>query len=221
MAQIESAFAPTDGVACFNRLYKKTTEEVNAAAKNCSFEDRPFMERLDVVFANRYFAALEASLRADSEGLPGSWAALFDARQRSGVAPLQFGLAGMNAHINYDLSQAVVACCVERGVELSSRTPQHRDFLVINTVLRDTEPQVKEWFLTGALATIDDLVGSADDAAAIWSISRARDAAWVAAETTWALRPMPSMQASYIRTLDGIVGLAGRGLLRAPLSALT
>jgi uncharacterized protein DUF5995 len=49
---------------------------------------------------------------------------------------------------------------------------------------------------------------------AMWKVAKAREAAWVNAETLWALRDAPALQQSFLRTLDRTIGLAGRGLLR-------
>ena len=57
-------------------------------------------------------------------------------------------------------------------------------------------------------------IGRTDDAVAMWKVSRAREAAWVNGETLWALRGIPRLRADYALTLDRLVGLAGRGLLR-------
>lgn len=219
MTDIGDALPGGDGVACFNALYRRTTQAVYEAVQGMTFEDRPFMERLDVIFANRYFAALDAWAQG-GEHTAEAWRALCEARQRADVEPLQFALAGMNAHINYDLSQSVVDTCLERDVELRRGTPQHRDFEGINDVLAQTEPAVKAWFLRGVVARMDRVLGDADDAAAMWSIRRAREAAWAAAEASWALRDRPTAREAYRRALDGLTGLAGRAMLRPGLALL-
>lgn len=219
MGRIGAALAADDGIALFNALYLRTTQSVFEAVAGMTFEDKPFMERLDVVFANRYFAALDAWARGDEGATPESWEALFESHTRRDVAPLQFAVAGMNAHINFDLSQSVVDTCRERGVELASGSPQHRDYLAINDVLARTEPMVKDWFAKGLVARLDRAMGHTDDEAALWSIRRAREAAWASAETIWALRGVPAISAAFVRTLDGTVGLAGRALLHVGLRA--
>jgi hypothetical protein len=47
----------------------------------------------------------------------------------------------------------------------------------------------------------------------MWDVANARDAAWVQAQTLWALRPLPVLQRRFLETLDRVVGFAGRGLL--------
>jgi Family of unknown function (DUF5995) len=48
-----------------------------------------------------------------------AWKPLFEARFATGIAPVQFALAGMNAHINRDLSIVVCEACAARGTEPS------------------------------------------------------------------------------------------------------
>ena len=43
--------------------------------------------------------------------MPTAWQPLFERRADPGIEPIQFALAGMNAHINHDLPLAVVATC--------------------------------------------------------------------------------------------------------------
>lgn len=127
------------------------------------------------------------------------------------MAPIQFALAGLNAHINHDLSLALVATCRELGLKLDTDSPQHRDFVQVNATLERVEAQVKERFATGLIGVADEALGRLDDVVAIWSVARARDAAWTQARTLWALPE--EIADDYLVTLGRVVGLAGRGLL--------
>lgn len=210
---IVAALPPGDGARAFTSLYLAVTVAVDETAKPGGFEDARFVRLLDVVFANQYFAALRnALLRAGP--VPKAWAPLLGARGARGVLPLQFALAGMNAHINRDLPLALVQTCEARGIDLRRRTPQHRDFRQINSLLTVVEAQVKAELVTDALRDFDVALGELDDVIAMWKVERARDAAWNHAETLWALRASPRLTAQFVRTLDRMVGFAGRGLLR-------
>lgn len=197
------ALPQRDGVACFTRLYLAVTETVRGAD---GFEAPGFLTRLDIRFAELFFGALDDPPRA--------WAPLLEARARPGVAPMQFALAGMNAHINRDLPVAVVQTCEELGLELGRHGPEYADFLAVNALLIETEERVKREFLTGDLAIADDLLGEVDDVIAMWNVERARDAAWTNAEALWALRGSPVLADAFVLALDRMVGFAGRGLLR-------
>jgi Family of unknown function (DUF5995) len=203
MRAILDGLPPRDGVACFTRLYLAVTEAVNEAKG--SFTAPAFLTQLDICFARLYFDALDHPPRA--------WAPLLDARARPGVAPIQFALCGMNAHINRDLPVALVESSTKLGVELSRRGPEHADYLAVNRLLVSTEARVKKEFLTDELALADDALGTVDDVIAVWNVERARDAAWANAETLWALRSSPDLAAAFMDALDGMVGFAGRGLV--------
>src|SRR6266705_4319131 len=97
-----------DGVACFTGLYLSVTQGVQQHLTGVTFRDPAFLARLDVVFAGLFFNAFEAA-SADPAHLPRAWAPLVEARSARGIAPLQFALAGMSAHINRDLPVALVA----------------------------------------------------------------------------------------------------------------
>jgi hypothetical protein len=61
MAAIDRALPPTDGLSCFNRMYRLVTERVQGQLAGGSFGDAAWMGRLDVVFGNLYLAAVTAS----------------------------------------------------------------------------------------------------------------------------------------------------------------
>jgi hypothetical protein len=151
---------------------------------------------------------------ADGGGqVPRCWAPLFDARHDPRIAPLQFALAGMNAHIGHDLPVGVVDTCQALGVVPANDSGQHQDYNAVNAILGQTEASTKQWLLTGAIKELDHAVAPVDDAAAIWSIERARDAAWIHAEVLWRLRAVPELTNGYLDVLDSTVGMENRALL--------
>src|SRR5579859_3235407 len=94
MAAIDQALPTADGVACFNRMYRLVIESVQAHVAAGFFGDPAWMGRLDIVFANLYLSAAQGG----SSTPPRAWSALLDRRADPQVVPLQFALAGMNAH---------------------------------------------------------------------------------------------------------------------------
>jgi hypothetical protein len=212
---IEESAPKSDGVACFSRLYREVTEDVAAELTRQGFADSRFLETLDIRFADLFFSALESYGR-DPAGTPSAWVPLFAQRSRRGVAPLQFALAGMNAHINRDLPVALVTTCHELGLDLREGSPEHADFERMDAFLGQVEARVKSSYLTGWLAWVDRLVHRLrriDDVVAMWDVGRARDAAWTNAQALWVLRGEPPLAGDYLLTLDRMVGLASRGLL--------
>jgi hypothetical protein len=215
LGAIEASLPKGDGVACFARLYRQVTEGVEAELGHQTFANAPFIERLDPCFASLFFAALDAYER-DPESAPSAWRPLFAQRSRRGIAPLQFALAGMNAHINRDLPVALVATCEALRLDLSEGSPEHRDFERINGLLGQVEARIKRSYLTGWLAWADRFVHRfrrIDDVVAMWDIGRARDAAWTNGHALWALRDEPPLASQFLITLDRMAGLASRGLL--------
>jgi Family of unknown function (DUF5995) len=207
--------SPTDGVSAFARLYLAVTEGVEASLARATFQDPVFLTQLDVVFASLFFDALAAYAR-DPASAPRAYVPLFEARSNRRIAPLQFALAGINAHINRDLPVALVSACAERHIDLRVDSPEHTDFEAVNALIAQTLDRVKAQFLTGWVRVVDRLLhpfGRLDDVVAIWDIRAARDAAWANGETLFALRDSPSLRDDFVRTLDRTVGLASRGRL--------
>lgn len=214
MRALEAALPPADGVAWFLRLYRPVTEGIaEHAHPGGRFRDPRCVRWLDVVFANLFFRALRDWPKSPGR-VPKAWAPLFEARDQRGIAPIQFALAGMNAHINRDLPFALVETWEALDLGPDRTGVAFRDFTLVNELLERTEAQVKAEFATGALGHVDRSLGDVDDAVAIWKVSRAREAAWANAEALWALRGAPDVRAEFSAALDRLVGFAGRGLLR-------
>ncbi len=88
----------------FLATYLRTTVAVRDELAAGHFADPGWVEHWDVVFAELY---LDAVAHADHGGpVPLPWAVAFAATDQP---PLRHVLLGMNAHINYDLPQALVA----------------------------------------------------------------------------------------------------------------
>ena len=218
VARMESSVATlprADGVACFTRLYLSVTQGVQERLAGVTFADPRFLARLDVAFADLFFSALEAATSNPSQ-TPHAWVPIVEARSARGIAPLQFALAGMNAHINRDLPVALVTTCRELGLDLGEGSREHADFERVDALLAHVEAHVKRQYVTGWLAWADRLVHRLrriDDVVAMWDVGRARDAAWTNAQALWALDDEPPLARDYLVALDRMVGFASRGLL--------
>jgi hypothetical protein len=213
MEELDRTLPADDGVRWFNRLYLEVTR---AVAANEADAAETFLAALDLYFAGAYFAALDAA--GDGAELPTgfpyhAWKPLFEARHERDVAPVQYALAGMNAHINHDLAVGVCTVCVARGVEPRTDSPEHAEYLAVNPLIADVEARVKKWLLTDAVAELDRDFGPVDDVIAIWSVERARDAAWIRAQVLWHLRALPALRADYLEINDRATELQSRGLL--------
>jgi len=89
----------------FLGTYARTTEAVVTALAEGTFEDAGWVEAWDVAFANLYLDALDADLAGAVVARP--WRLAFGAP--AALPPLRHVLLGINAHINYDLPQALLA----------------------------------------------------------------------------------------------------------------
>jgi hypothetical protein len=92
----------------FHATYLRTTRAVRDALRAGLFGDSEWVERWDVAFADWYLDALTADSSGGAVSQP--WAVAFRAAREQPSAPaLRHVLLGMNAHINYDLPQALLA----------------------------------------------------------------------------------------------------------------
>ena len=133
----------------------------------------------------------------------------FERRDERGILALQFAIAGMNAHINNDLAHALVLTWRELDLGPARDSPEFRDYEKVNAILEAVEADIKGPLADDLIASVDTLLGSADDFLALWSIRRARADAWKRAAI---MRGMPDAELDSL--FDGFVGFAGNLLLR-------
>ncbi|MFJ6726952.1 DUF5995 family protein [Streptomyces sp. NPDC091281] len=203
---LDAALPPGDGVAVFNRVYLTVTEEVDRRIDGGEFTDPLAAATLDVRFAERYLAAVDAD--ATGRRPPACWRPLFHLRGHPGVRPVQFALAGINAHIGHDLALAVVDTCAALACQPADLEDE---FDRVGDLLAALEERVREELMPGP-----DLLQLADPLTHLvgaWSLDRARDASWSTARALWALRHLPDLAAEFTTRLDTAIGFAGRMLL--------
>ncbi|MFC9849163.1 DUF5995 family protein [Streptomyces sp. NPDC060223] len=202
MRALDAVLPERDGIAVFNRVYLAVTEEVDRRLDAGEFADPAAAITLDVRFAERY-------LRVAEEGdPPACWRPLLQFRRHPGVRPLQFALAGINAHIGHDLALAVVDACRTLGCEPAELEDE---FDRVGDLLVALEERIREELMPGP-----DLLQIADPLTHLlgaWSLDRAREATWSAARALWALRELPDLAEELAGRLDTAVGFAGRMLL--------
>jgi hypothetical protein len=88
----------------FLGTYLRTTQAIGQAIHEGVFEDPDWVERLDVVFADLYLDAYHLHLAGAP--VPRPWRLAFDAPPD--LQPIRHVLLGINAHINFDLPQALL-----------------------------------------------------------------------------------------------------------------
>jgi hypothetical protein len=212
MREVDLLLPPEDGLKWFNLLYLMVTEEIGRDVAAARWADGAWLVRLDVVFARLYFEAVVLSIQEPAR-CPRAWVPLFEARFRPGIARVQYGLAGMNAHINRDLPLAIVRSCEAAGIVPRRGTPQHTDYERVNQILEEVEIAAMQRMATGIIGKIAGDLGRLDDVVAMWKVRAARDAAWTNGEVLWTLREHAGLSKEYLATLDRMAGFAGRGLL--------
>jgi hypothetical protein len=206
MRAIGAGLPPEDGVAVFNRVYLAVTEEFGQHLGEGRFEDREAAQELGVLFAGRYLAAVDAT--ATGQRAPACWRPLFQLRGHPSVSPLQFALAGINAHVGHDLPLSLVDTCQARNAEPADL---EADFNRVGDLLTDMEERLREDLMPGP-----DLLDVADPLTHLigsWSLGKAREGAWAAFRALWELREFPALTEEFTRRLDAGVGMTGRILL--------
>ncbi len=104
-ARLDALPPEAAGRATFLGVYARVTVAVADAVAAGRFEDPEWVSRWDEVFADLFLAAHDADLRGAP--VPRPWRLAFAADPA--MHPLGHLLLGMNAHINFDLPQSVVA----------------------------------------------------------------------------------------------------------------
>jgi hypothetical protein len=110
----------------FHAVYLRTTIAVAEAIRGGGFIDPDWAERWDVTFASLYLDALEADMSGAQPTRP--WQIAFGAP--GDLPPLNHVLLGMNAHINFDLAQALVLVITDEEFDdpalIAKREEDHR-----------------------------------------------------------------------------------------------
>ena len=212
MEAIDAALPAADGVACFNSMYLDVTQQVNSRISEGFFADPVFMAQLDVTFANLYFAA--AGSLGDLAAVPPAWLPLAQRRDMAGIEPIQFALAGMNAHINHDLPLAVVSTC-QALTTAPDAGPHYADYQKVDQLLDAAEQSVRESFETAAEVAVDRHLAAVADLIGNWTINDARDLAWTNCLLLWAVRDDQIARGLFLDALTASTAMASRMLLVA------
>jgi len=192
----------------FAALYRKVTIKVKEGIVENFFDDGERMERLDVIFANRYLSAVEA-YRNNAQPT-NCWKYSFQVAKQQWPIVLQHLLLGMNAHINLDLG--IAAARTAPSTELPSL---HNDFNRINKILTELVADVQNDLaqIWSILRFMNRYLGNIETAIINFSMEKARNNAWSVAER---LAPLTeSAQKVEIAKLDAEVAEFAR-VIRHP-----
>jgi Family of unknown function (DUF5995) len=208
---IDTTCVDGDGLKWFNWLYLQVTQAVATQLVSGGFNDPAWLAQLDVQFARLYFSALKSSLSGQAAST--CWQILFNSRDHAPIARIQFALAGINAHINHDLAEAIVTTCQVTGTTPDHGGTHYNDYTALNSTLDDRIESAKSTLNLrlpgGALPPISHL----EDTIAAWNVSAAREKAWQNSEHLWQLRASAFLTSTFMDVLDGFTTVIGKALL--------
>lgn len=203
---IDWSIANSNRIGYFACLYRKVTAAVKEGIAADLFEDGPRMERLDVIFANRFLEAYRQYQAKES--CTKSWLLAFEQVTFWRPLVIQHLMLGMNAHINLDLG--ISAAKTMQGAPIEGIKA---DFFKINEVLLKlidgVQDQLAEIF---PLLRRLDMIGRFDEIIAGAGIDIARSQAWSVAQ---AFGSIPEEEwADKISELDDKILRTGRRILQ-------
>ncbi len=195
-------------VGLFAYVYRRTTAEIAKELALGNFENAERLERMDVAFANLYLDAYHDY----KKGLPvsKSWELAFK-KAKQPLTLLQHIMLGMNAHINLDLSIATATSMVSEDIKAIEN-----DFNKVNDILFQITDELQDRLSrVSPLLFFLDLLGRNNDERIIdFSMRKARQQAWNAANLLWSLGPDNNQQA--IENLDNLIEKLGGKLANPP-----
>lgn len=166
----------------FLRCYSLMSGNVLAAVRAQQFADCDWVANLMHHFAGYYFEPL-ARYDAGETPVPAVWQHAHDAAREEKAAAAQHLLAGVNAHINYDLALAMYDLLEPEWAELSpaGRYKRRDDHDAINVIIADTVNRVQDQVVEQHdpwMDIIDRLGGELDEWLAAQMIRLWRDRVW-------------------------------------------
>ena len=169
-----------DHNAIFALVYLRVTEEYRRTIDAPFFDNTPFVNYEDGIFAHYYFAAYDAWASGQRAEVPPAWRLAFDSARNRQVSAIGDLLLGINAHVQRDLPFVLyrIGLVAPDG---SSRKPDHdRVDEILNRVTDDVVSEIARRFDP----TIDDtnLPGPVDDFTLFQLLVAWRESAWRNAE---------------------------------------
>ncbi len=161
MKERRGRLADDDPRRYFHDTYLRTTIAVSEALGAGVFVDADWVERWDEVFARFYLDALDDHLAARIP--PGPWEIALSVGRQPRVPPLRMVLLGMNAHINFDLPQALVQVITDDEFDdeevLARRERDHRAIdAILAARVAEEDVALEAVELPGDRTTVDRLL---------------------------------------------------------------
>jgi hypothetical protein len=198
-------------VADFNKLYTTITMRILECDRTGSNARRSFLNPLGVEFAKRYVDALRMWGDADP-ATPEAWAVLFRRFDDHDPRSSPCAVAGVNAHVNYDLPFALIATWERLGF-MPGSGPEQQEYELIIEVFYDTVRDLS-WVY---LPIWKQHLGRVHDKFADWDqlllLELTRDLAWDRARQIWPLQDDAQAVERARSSLDRHTARVGRKLL--------
>src|SRR5918995_1368125 len=183
--QMTTRFEPLasscDHDAIFALTYLRVTEEYRRTVESPTFfDDTPFVNHEDVIFARYYFAAHDAWKAGRIAEVAPAWRIAFDAASDRAVSANGNLLLGINAHVQRDLPFVLYSIGLVRPDGTSRKADHDRVNQILNRVTDDVIAEIARRFDP----TIDDtnLPTTLDDLVLFQTIASWRETAWRHAE---------------------------------------
>jgi hypothetical protein len=180
--QIRNWEAAADQRAVFLSCYLLMTRNILAAIDHQEFHDSAWVSRLMQRFAEYYFVALEEYEREPSSA-PAVWRSAHDISRAPHTLALQKLMAGVNAHINYDLVLSLADLLGPEwdAMDADQRTARYNDHCHVNAVIGRTIDAVQDQVLDPVMpimVLIDELLGPVDEMLVSHLITHWRETVW-------------------------------------------
>ncbi len=198
----EQCKASQNKAGYFAALYKRMTIAVHDGINANQFEDGARMEKLDIVFAQRYLDAYSCFF--SKQPCSNSWQFTFTACADNSLIVLQHLLLGINTHINLDL--AIASAEVAPGESIYAL---QNDFNRINNLISSLIDDVQEclcevWLPMRMLVKI---ANGKQIPVLNFSIDKAREVSWSNAVMLAKLNA--EQKNIYIQQMDAVVKILG------------
>jgi len=220
LADVRKAGRTSDGVVCFNHLYRVITADISKKiTQGVFFRDNDFLTQFDVIFADRYLDAIRRYSDPEKYGLPPAcWRILFENRKDQEISPMQFAICGVTCHVWLDLPIAVVQVCKEMGKSLDEHT--HSDFQKVNDIFHEKIPKLRRHFEDQYEREFDrSFIKRLANHVCDFILVQSRDLAWQHATELWDVRETPGNNGLTTKEndLDSRAAEIVQGILWTPL----
>jgi Family of unknown function (DUF5995) len=170
------ALPPGSGLREFLGTYQRTTTAVGKVILDGVFEDGDWVEEWDVVFARLYLDAVDAHL-ARAATVPRPWRIAFAAP--ADLPGLRKVLLGINAHVNYDLPQALLAVITDADfADPALLSKRRRDHEAIDGVLSSRVAAEDQQLASGGRTLVDRVLQPLNRRASQRFLTEARQKVW-------------------------------------------